>query len=138
MTHVTEIAPDLYRISTFVPEADLQFNHFLVIYNEPLLFHTGLKGLFPWVRDAVATVIKPSKIRWLGFSHLEADECGSLSEWQALAPQATAVCSLVGKLVSIDDFVATRPAKGMVDGEFLITGKYRFRFLQTPRMVPRL
>lgn len=134
MTHITEIVPDLYRISTFVPEANLQFNQFLVIDDEPLLFHTGLKGLFPWVRDAVATVIEPSKIRWLGFSHLEADECGSLSEWQALAPQATAVCSLVGKLVSVDDFVAARPAKGMVDGELLITGKYRFRFLQTPHV----
>ena len=134
MTTVSEIAPDLFRISTFVKEFDLQFNQFLVRDEEPLLFHTGPRAMFAVVRDAVATVIDPAKVKWIGFSHLEADECGTLREWQQLAPESTAVCSLVGKLVSIDDFMAVRPAKGMKDGEVLTTGKYRFRFLHTPHV----
>jgi flavorubredoxin len=134
MTQITEIAPDIYRISTFMPEADLQFNQFLVRDDEPLLFHTGMRGLFPVVRDAVAKLLPPPEIRWIGFSHFEADECGALREWQTLAPAATAVCSLVAKLVSVDDVVALRPAQALADGEQLCTGKYRFRFLQTPHV----
>jgi flavorubredoxin len=134
MTKVTEIAPDVYRISTFVAEGNLQFNQFLVRDEQPLLYHTGMRGLFPAVRDAVATIIDPATIRWVGFSHFEADECGALGEWQTLAPSATAVCSLVGKLVSVDDVLALRPAQALADGERLSTGKYRFRFLQTPHV----
>ncbi len=130
---VTEIAPDLYRISTYVPEIDLQFNQFLIQDDEPLLFHTGHRAMFPLIRDAVARIIDPSTIRWLGFSHFEADECGSLNEWLEIAPTAEPVCSMVGALVSINDF-ATRPAKGMADGEVLHTGKYRFRLLHTPHV----
>src|SRR5918992_1155314 len=110
---ITEIAPDLYRISTYVPQIDLQFNQFLVKDDEPLLFHTGMKALFPVVREAVATVIDPSTLRWISFSHFEADECGAL--------------------VSINDF-AVRPAKGMNDGETFSTGQYRYRFIQTPHV----
>jgi len=134
MTRISEIAADVFRISTFIPDFNLQFNQFLVRDEEPLLFHTGLKALFPAVRAAVATVLDPARIRWIGFSHLEADECGTLREWQILAPDSTAVCSLVGKLVSIDDFMAVRPAKGMTDGEVFSTGKFRFRFLHTPHV----
>ena len=134
MANVSEIAPDLFSISTFVKEFDLQFNQFLVRDEEPLLFHTGPRATFAVVRDAVAKLIDPAKVKWIGFSHLEADECGTLREWQQLAPESTAVCSLVGKLVSIDDFMAVRPAKGMKDGEVLTTGKYRFRFLHTPHV----
>jgi flavorubredoxin len=130
---VTEIAPDVYRISTYVPEIDLQFNQFLVRDDEPLLFHTGMKSLFPQVRDAVASVIDPSSIRWIGFSHFEADECGSLNEWMQMAPNAQPVCSMVGALVSVNDF-AIRPARGMTDGEVFSTGKHRFRFVQTPHV----
>lgn len=130
---VTEIAPDLYRVSTYVSEIDLQFNQFLIKDDEPLLFHTGPKAMFPLVRDAVASVIDPSAIRWVGFSHFEADECGSLNEWLQTAPAAQPVCSMVGALVSVNDFAA-RPARGMTDGEVLSTGKYRFRFLQTPHV----
>ncbi|TKB73843.1 MAG: hypothetical protein E8D46_08125 [Nitrospira sp.] len=97
MTTVSEIAPDLFRISTFVKEFDLQFNQFLVRDEEPLLFHTGPRVMFAAVRDAVATLLNPAKVKWVGFSHLEADECGALPEWQQLAPESTAVCSLVGK-----------------------------------------
>jgi flavorubredoxin len=134
MAQITEIAPDVYRISTFIPEVDLQFNQFLVRDEQPLLFHTGMKALLPVVRDAVARLMDPSGIRWIGFSHFEADECGALAEWQTLAPAATAVCSLVAKLVSVDDVVALRPAQALADGEQLCTGRYRFRFLQTPHV----
>ncbi len=134
MAIVSEIAPDLFRISTFVKEFDLQFNQFLVRDEEPLLFHTGPRGMFAAVRDAVATVLDPKSVRWIGFSHFEADECGGLREWQELAPESMAVCSLVGKLVSVDDCMAVRPAKGMQEGEVLTTGKYRFRFLHTPHV----
>jgi flavorubredoxin len=134
MANVSEVAPDLFRISIYVPDFDLQFNQFLVRDTEPLLFHTGPRAMFPTVRDAVATVLDPATVRWIGFSHFESDECGSLPEWQQLAPQSTAVCSVVGKLVSVDDCMALRPALGMTDGEVLITGKYRFRFLHTPHV----
>ncbi len=109
MTQIAEIAPDVYRICTFIPEINLQFNQFLVCDEQPLLFHTGMKGLFPIVRDAVASLVDPASIQWIGFSHFEADECGSLNEWQTLAPAATTVCSFVGKVVSVDDVVSLRP-----------------------------
>ena len=134
MTQINEIAPDMYRISTFVPEINLQFNQFLVRDEQPLLYHTGMKGLFPIVRDAVATLIDPATIRWIGFSHFEADECGALTEWQTLAPEATAVCSFVGKMVSVDDVVARRPAQALADGEVFSTGKHRFHLLHTPHV----
>jgi flavorubredoxin len=134
VTQITEIAPDIYRITTFIPEVNLQFSQFLVRDEEPLLFHTGMRALFPAVREGVATLLPPESIRWIGFSHFEADECGALREWQTLAPSATAVCSLVAKLVSVDDVVALRPAQAMEDGQQFSTGKYRFRFLQTPHV----
>jgi flavorubredoxin len=134
MATVSEIAPDVFRISTFVPDFDLQFNQFLVRDDEPLLFHTGPRALFTETREAVATLLDPASVKWIGFSHLESDECGTLPEWQHLAPKSMAVCSMVGKLVSIDDFMAVRPALGMKDGELLNTGKYRFQFLHTPHV----
>jgi len=134
MAAITEIAHDVFRISTYVPEADLQFNQFLVRDAEPLLFHTGTRGLFPAVHQAVSSLIDPQTLAWIGFSHFEADECGALREWQLAAPRATAVCSLVGKLVSVDDVVAERPARALADGETLETGRHRFRFLQTPQV----
>ncbi len=133
MTEISEIAPELFRLSTYIPKMDLQFNQFLARDEEPLLFHTGLKKLFPAVHEAVGRLMNPSQLRWIGFSHFEADECGALDEWQRLAPNATALCSQVAKLVSVDD-VAARPAKGLLDGEVLVTGQHRFRFLQTPHV----
>lgn len=133
MPVVTEIAPDVYRICTYIPEIDLQFNQFLVKDEEPLLFHTGMKSLFPLVREGVATVIDPAKIRWISFSHFEADECGSLNEWLEIAPNAQAACSMIGALVSVNDF-AIRPAKIMNDGEVLRVGQHRVRFIQTPHV----
>jgi flavorubredoxin len=130
---ITEIAPDVYRLSLYVPEADLQFNQFLVRDDEPLLFHTGMRGIFPQVREAVEKIINADRLRYIGFSHFEADECGALNEWLQLAPHAEPVCSLVGAMVSVNDFAA-RPAKGLTDGDGFSTGKYRFRFVQTPHL----
>jgi flavorubredoxin len=123
MSTISEIGPDVYRISTYVPEFDLQFNQFLVKDDEPLLYHTGMKAIFPLVLDAVRTVMDPSKIRWIGFSHFEADECGALNQWFEAAPLAEAVCTFVGAMVSVNDF-ATRPAH-LINNDVLSTGKRR-------------
>ena len=112
MTTIHEIAPDLFRISTYNADGGLQFNQFLVRDEQPLLFHTGHKTLFPVVREAVASLIDPTTIRFIGFSHFEADECGSLNEWLTLVPNAEALCSFVGAVVSINDF-ALRPARSL-------------------------
>lgn len=133
MGTVTEIAPDVFRISIFVPQFNLQFNHFLVEDDEPLLYHTGMRGMFPQVREAVGRIIPPSAIRWIGFSHFEADECGALNEWLEVAPSAQAVCSVVGALVNLNDF-SSRPPRGLKSNEVLGTGKYRFRFRTTPHL----
>ena len=134
MAKITEVAPDLFRITTFVEPLNLQFSQFLVRDEEPLLFHTGPRSLFPGIKQAAASLIDLASLRWIAFSHFEADECGTLPEWQTAAPQSTAVCSMVGKLVSVDDCLALRPGKGMADDEVLKTGKYSFRFLATPHV----
>jgi flavorubredoxin len=130
---IDEIAPDVFRLSLFVPDMNIQFNQFLVRDAEPLLFHTGMRHIFPEVRAAVARIIDPMQLRWIGFSHFEADECGSLNQWLESAPQATPICSFVGANVSVNDF-ANRPARAMANDEVLASGKYRFRFLQTPHV----
>lgn len=101
---VTEIGPDLYRLSIYVPAFDLQFNHFLIDDDEPMLYHAGLKGMFPLLKDAVTTVLDPARLRWVGFSHFESDECGGLNDWPTIAPSAEPACSDLGALVSVNDF----------------------------------
>jgi len=133
MTRIDEIAPDLFRLTIYVPDFDMQFNHFLVRDEEPLLFHAGFKGMFPALRDAVAKLIDPARLRHIAWSHFESDEVGALNEWLQLAPEAQPVCTLVGKLVSVDDF-AIRPARGMTAEDLLATGKYRFRFHRSPHL----
>jgi len=130
---VDEIAPDLFRLCLYVPEMNIQFNQFLVKDDQPLLFHTGMSHIFPQVREAVARVIKPEQLRWIGFSHFEADECGALNEWLSVSPEAEAFCSFVGANVSVNDF-SRRPARAMTNDEVFETGKYRFRFLATPHV----
>ena len=134
MAKITEIAPDFFRITTFVEQYNIQFSQFLVRDEEPLLFHTGPRALHTEVKCAVASLIDPQTLRWIGFSHFESDECATVPEWQQLAPHSEVLCSVVGKMVSVDDCLAIRPAKGMVDGEVLETGRYRFRFLATPHV----
>ncbi len=133
MSTVDEIAPDLFRISVYVPELDMQFNHFLVRDEQSLLFHAGLKRMFPLLREAVAGLIDPASLRYVAWSHFESDEVGGLNEWLQLAPQAEPVCTLIGKLVSVDDF-ALRPARGMTVEDSLCTGRYRFRFCSSPHI----
>jgi flavorubredoxin len=131
--NVTEIATDVYRISTFFPDFGIQFNQFLVNDDEPFLFHTGFRKSFAATREAVATVLDPARLRWIGFSHFEADECGALNEWLAAAPRAEAVSSFVGVTVNLGDF-ADRPARALADDEVLATGRHRLRFLATPHV----
>jgi flavorubredoxin len=131
MTTVTEIAADVYRICTLIPEMNLQFNQFLVRDDEPLLYHTGMRALFPQVREAVASLINPADLCWIGFSHFEPDECGSLNSWLELAPSAQAVTSQVGAMVYIGDF-ASRAPRGLANDEVFSTGTHRFRFRHTP------
>lgn len=133
MTAIHEIAPDLFRLSVYVPEFDMQFNHFLVRDEEPLLFHAGFKRMFPALREAVASLIDPARLRHVAWSHFESDEVGALNEWLQVAPSAQPVCTLVGKLVSVDDF-SLRPARGMTAEDVLCTGTYRFRFHRSPHL----
>ena len=133
MNNISEIAPDVYRISIFVKEFNLQLNHFLIKDHEPMLYHTGMRQMFPAVHEAVSKIIDPSLIRWIGFSHFEVDECGALNEWLRVAPNAKAVCSEVGALVNMGDF-AIRPAHAMEDNSVLNTGKHSFRFIRTPHL----
>jgi flavorubredoxin len=111
----------------------MQFNHFLVRDEEPLLFHAGLKAMFPALLEAVATLIGPATLRHIAWSHFESDECGGLNNWLQRAPQAEPVCTLVGKIVSADDF-SIRPARGMTAADVLCTGVYRFQFYQSPHI----
>ena len=133
MATISEIAPDVYRICTYVPEIDLQFCQFLVKDDEPLLWETGMKQLFPVVRDAVAKIIDPATLRWISFSHYEPDECGALNEWLDIAPHAQAVCSEVGAMVFVND-AARRPARGIGKDQVIETGRHRFRLYPTPHV----
>jgi flavorubredoxin len=135
--NVHEIANGIYRISTPVDLAGIPggftFNQYLVVDDEPLLFHTGPRRLFPDIRDAVASVVPVERLRWIGFSHVEADECGSLNEWLAAAPHAAPLCGQVAAMVSIGD-LADRAPRAMADGETLTLGARRVTWLDTPHV----
>lgn len=133
MATITEIAPDIFRISVFVPEGNLQFNHFLLRDEEPLLFHAGYRSMFPLLREAVATLVDPGRLRWVGFSHFEPDECGALNQWLETAPHAEPLCSAVGAAVMMSDY-AIRAARGLAQDETLATGRFRLRFRATPHL----
>jgi flavorubredoxin len=133
MAVVTEIAPNVFRISTFAQKANLQFNHFLVKDDEPLLYHTGLRGMHAEIREAVSKLISVSDLRHIGFSHFESDECGALNEWLAAAPKADVICSQVGAFVNMSDFIDQEP-RALPDGATFATGKYSFRYCQTPHL----
>lgn len=131
MTDITEIAPDVFRISTFVAAADLQFCQFLVRDDEPLLYHTGQNALFADVQAAVAKLIDVASLRWIGFSHFESDECGSLNRWLDVAPRAAPLAGIVAAATCINDF-STRPPRILADNAAFSTGRHSFRFLATP------
>ncbi len=135
-TNVHEVANGIYRINTpVVFEGGLvfSFNQYLIADDEPLLFHTGPRKMFPLVRDAVASVLPVESLRYIGFSHVEADECGSLNEWLAVAPQASPLCGQVAGLVSIND-MADRPPRTLADDEVLSLGSHRVRWMDTPHL----
>ncbi|CAG0960301.1 Rubredoxin-oxygen oxidoreductase [Phycisphaerales bacterium] len=130
---ITEISPGVHRISILFREINLQFNHFLVVDDEPLLYHTGMRRMFPEVHEAVKRLIDPTKLRWIGFSHFEVDECGSLNDWLRVAPRAQAVSGVVGSLVNLGDF-ADRPPRALNAEEVFSTGRFRFRYRPTPHL----
>jgi flavorubredoxin len=132
-TDVAEIAPDIFRLSTYVPAADFMFNQFLVRDEEPLLFHTGLRALFPLVSDAVSRLIDIDRLRWITFGHVEADECGSMNLWLQAAPHAEIAHGVMGCTVSVND-LADRPPRPLADGEVLEIGSKRMRRLETPHV----
>ncbi|MEU7133639.1 MBL fold metallo-hydrolase [Streptomyces sp. NPDC046261] len=132
-TLVTEIAPDIYRLSTYISDADFMFNQFLVNAEEPLLFHCGLRALFPLVSEAMARVIPVERLRWITFGHIEADECGSLNSWVAAAPRATVAHGTMGCLVSVND-MSDRAPTPLQDGEVIDLGGKRVRRIETPHM----
>lgn len=133
MINVSEIAPDVYRLSVFVKDFNLQFNHFLIKDDEPMLYHAGMRQMFPLLLEAVSKIMPPSEIKWIGFSHFEVDECGALNDWLQVAPNAQAVCSEVGAIVNMADF-AIRPAHAMAENDVLNTGKHNYRFIRTPHL----
>jgi flavorubredoxin len=137
-TKVNEIADGIYRLSTFVPEiappAGFTFNQFLVLGDEPLLFHTGLRKMFPLVRAAVSRLMPPEQLRWIAFGHYEADECGAMNEWLAVAPQAQVAHGQTGCLVSLNDMTDRAP-RILQDGEVIDLGKgRRVRYHDTPHI----
>jgi len=134
-TRIDEIAAGIHRISTPVPPEAMPggftFNQFLIEDERPLLYHTGPKKMYPLVREAIDRVLPVGSLRYVGFSHYEADECGSLNDFLEAAPEAEPLCSLTAKMVSVDD-VALRPARSIADGETLDLGRHRVRWLDTP------
>lgn len=135
-TRISEIADGIYRLSTYVPDlappAGFTFNQFLILGDEPLMFHTGLRKMFDSNRQAVSRIIPVERLRWIAFGHFEADECGAMNEWLAAAPQATAAHGRIGSMVSLNDF-ADRPPRILNDGETVDLGAgKRVRFIDTP------
>lgn len=135
-TRLAEIADGIYRLSSFVPEiappAGFVFNQFLILADEPLLFHTGHRRMFPQIRDAVARLMPPERLRWISFGHFEADECGAMNEWLAAAPQAEVIHGEIGCSISLAD-AADRPPRALGHGETLDLGRgKRVRWLDTP------
>ena len=134
-TRTHEIADGIFRFSTLVPDiaGGFTFNQFLIRAREPLLFHTGPRGMFPLVSAAVAKVVPLDTLRWITFGHVEADECGSMNQWLAAAPRSVVAHGGVGVMVSLND-LADRPPRALTDGEVLDLGGKRVRHLDTPHV----
>jgi flavorubredoxin len=132
-TRVTEIADGVHQLTTVVPDFPVAFNQYLINGDEPALFHTGLRSLFPLVSQAVSRVVPAESMRWVSFGHVEADESGSMNDWLALAPHATVVQSQIGCMVSLGD-LADRPPRPLADGEHLDIGGHVLQWLDTPHV----
>jgi len=136
-TNVHEIAAGIYRINTpvtipGVPE-QFSFNQYFIVDEEPLLFHTGPRRMFPWVREAIGKVMPVERLRYVGLSHFEADECGSLNDFLELAPRAEPVCSAIAAMTSITD-LGLRTPRALADGELLSLGTHKLRWFDTPHV----
>lgn len=135
-TNVHEVADGIYRINTPVQlagGAGFSFNQYLIVDESPLLFHTGPRKMFSLVQEAVASVMPVERLRYVAFSHVEADECGSLNQWLAVALQSAPLCGSVAALVSIDD-IADRAPRGMADGESISLGAHSVRWIDAPHL----
>ena len=136
-TNIQEIADGIYRINTPAALAGgavpFSFNQYLIVDDEPMLWHSGLRKLFPVVSEAIAAVMPFERLRYVGLSHFEADECGALNELLAIAPQGVPVCGQVAALVSVNDY-ADRAPRALADGEDLSLGRHRMRWFDTPHM----
>lgn len=135
-TNVHEVADEVYRINTPVViegGSGFSFNQYLVVDDQPLLFHTGPRKMFSLVREAVASILPVEKLRYIAFSHVEADECGSLNEWLATGPRSTPLCSRVAAMVSVSD-LADRPPRALADGEQLVLGRHVVRWIDAPHL----
>jgi len=135
-TNVHEVASGIYRINTPVViegGSGFSFNQYLIADDEPLLFHTGPRKMFALVREAVASVLPVERLRYIAFSHVEADECGSLNDWLAAAPQAVPACGTVAAMVSVSD-LADRPPRALADGESLALGTHAVRWFDAPHL----
>ena len=134
-TRIDEIAQGVYRISTpvSVVPGGFTFNQYLVVDDEPLVFHTGLRRMFPLVREAISAVMPIERLRYVSFSHYEADECGAINEFLAAAPNAVPLCGQIAAIVSIGD-VADRPPRAMDDGETVPLGAHSVRWFATPHL----
>jgi hypothetical protein len=136
-TNIEEIAAGIYRINTPVTipvdPGRFSFNQYLIVDDEPLLFHTGPRRMFALVSEAVGRVMPVERLRYVAYSHFEADECGAMNEWLAAAPAAEPLCSAISAMTSAND-VADRPARAMADGEELSLGTHRLRWHDTPHV----
>jgi flavorubredoxin len=134
-TNLHEIAPGIYRINTpaEIPGGAFNFNQYLVTDETPLLFHTGPRGMFPLVAEAIGKVLPLARLRYVAFSHVEADECGALNQFLAAAPAALPVCGQVAAMVSVND-LADRPARALADGEVLTLGRHTLRWHDAPHV----
>jgi flavorubredoxin len=136
-TNIHEVADRIYRINTPVSlgggPGGFSFNQYLIVDDEPLLFHTGLRKMFPLIREAVSSVLPPHQLRYIAFSHVEADECGSLNEWLAVATESIPVCGKIAAEVSVND-LADRPPRALDDGEIISLGSHSVRWFDTPHL----
>lgn len=135
-TNIHEIADGIYRINTPITlpmGGAFSFNQYLLVDDKPMLFHTGPRRLFPLVQEAIGQVLPVSQLRYIAFSHFEADECGALNEFLAAAPASVPVCSRVAAMVSVND-VADRAPIALADGETLTLGRHALRWFDTPHL----
>jgi flavorubredoxin len=134
---VTEIADGIFRLSVFVPEiappVGFSFNSFLILDDEPMLFHAGQRRMFPLFSDAVASLMPLERLRWISFGHIEADECGAMNLWLAAAPDAQVVHGETACSISLND-LADRPPRSVADGELVTAGRRRIRYVDTPHV----